>query len=288
MEFRQLLYFKTIVEEGTISKAALALHMAQPPLSMQLKNLEEELGVILLKRLPRRIELTQEGRLFYKRALQILALSEQTTREVQDINYHQKVHIGITSSNGGMILNPCLDKFNHHYPDLVFEIHEGNTYEMIDELKSHLIDLAIIRTPFDSTGLNFKYLLQEPMMAVGGSEYLDDAEKIQLNQLNQHPLIIYRRYERIIQDACLNQHLVPNIICKNDDCRTSLLWANMHKGIAIVPHSALSLHTISKDIKKVPILEQELYTSVAIVWRNDQDLSNLIKEFIEAFNPLSQ
>ena len=288
MELRQLLYFKTIVEEGTISKAAIALHMAQPPLSMQLKSLEDELGVTLLRRLPRRVELTQEGRLFYKRALQILELSEQTAREVQDINYHQKIHIGITSSNGGIMLNPCLDTFKIKYPDLAFEIHEGNTYEMIDEIKSHLIDLAIIRTPFDSTGLSFKYLLQEPMIAIGGGEYLKDTKHITLSDMMPFPLIIYRRYERIIQEACLNQHLVPNIICKNDDCRTSLLWANMHKGIAIVPQSALSLYAISEEIKKVPILEQELYTSVAIVWRNDQDLSALIKEFIDAFNPLSQ
>ena len=76
-------YFKTIVEEGTISKAAKVLHMAQPPLSMQLKQLEEELGVMLLKRGKKQIELTDAGTQFYKRCLQILDLTEITKNELQ-------------------------------------------------------------------------------------------------------------------------------------------------------------------------------------------------------------
>ena len=67
MDIRQMKYFKTIVEEGTISKAAKKLHMAQPPLSMQLKQLEEELSVILLKRGNKQIELTEAGNRVYKR-----------------------------------------------------------------------------------------------------------------------------------------------------------------------------------------------------------------------------
>ena len=83
MDIKQMIYFKTIVEAGTISKAAQVLHMAQPPLSMQLKQLEDELGVQLLKRGHRKIELTKAGRLFYKRSLQIISLSEITLHEMK-------------------------------------------------------------------------------------------------------------------------------------------------------------------------------------------------------------
>lgn len=281
MDIRQLTYFKTIVEEGTISKAAKTLHIAQPPLSMQLKFLEEELGVSLVKRLPRKIELTEEGKVLYKRALQILELCEETQREVKDTSYYQRLHIGITSSNGGFLMKSYLSQIRDKYPDLAFEIHEGNTYDMIDLVKTHIIDLAFIRTPFDSTGLNFKYLKNEPMIAVGGKEFLKNDCSIQLQDLKDIPLILYRRYENLIIDSFMNQHVSPVIICKNDDCRTSLLWANMHQGVAIVPESALYLQMIPKDIKKVPILQKELYSSIVLIWRNDQELSSVIKEFIE-------
>ena len=72
MEIKQMIYFKTIVEEGTISKAAQVLHMAQPPLSMQLKQLEEELGVQLMKRGHRKVELTPAGRLFTNEVFKLL------------------------------------------------------------------------------------------------------------------------------------------------------------------------------------------------------------------------
>ena len=102
MDIRQMKYFKTIVEEGTISKAAKKLHMAQPPLSMQLKQLEEELSVILLKRGNKQIELTEAGNRFYKRCLQILDLTEITKNELKE-SFQDVLRIGITSSNGGLI-----------------------------------------------------------------------------------------------------------------------------------------------------------------------------------------
>lgn len=110
MDIRQMKYFKTIVEEGTISKAAKKLHMAQPPLSMQLKQLEEELSVILLKRGNKQVELTEAGNRFYKRCLQILDLTEITKNELKQ-SYQDVLRIGITSSNSGLIQQESIQEF---------------------------------------------------------------------------------------------------------------------------------------------------------------------------------
>lgn len=112
MDIRQMKYFKTIVEEGTISKAAKKLHMAQPPLSMQLKQLEEELSVILLKRGNKQVELTEAGNRFYKRCLQILDLTEITKNELKQ-SYQDVLRIGITSSNSGLIHHSLLPLHFH-------------------------------------------------------------------------------------------------------------------------------------------------------------------------------
>ena len=138
MDIRQMKYFKTIVEEGTISKAAKKLHMAQPPLSMQLKQLEEELSVILLKRGNKQIELTEAGNRFYKRCLQILDLTEITKNELKQ-SYQDVLRIGITSSNSGLIQQESIQEFIKKNKHVQYAIHEGSTYEILDLLLSHNI-----------------------------------------------------------------------------------------------------------------------------------------------------
>ena len=166
-------YFKTIVEEGTISKAAKVLHMAQPPLSMQLKQLEEELGVILLKRGNKQIELTDAGTQFYKRCLQILDLTEITKNELQQ-SYQDVLRIGITPSNSGLIQQAKISKFVDTNQHVQFAIYEGSTYEILDLLLSHNIDLGIVRTPFDTSKVNTYYLEKEPMVIIGKKEFFKE------------------------------------------------------------------------------------------------------------------
>ena len=283
MDLKQLIYFKTIVEQGTILSAAKALHMAQPPLSIKLKELEEELGVTLLYRHPRKVELTKEGRHFYKRTLQILELCDETKKEVKDLSQYQKIHIGVTSSNGGVFLQPEFDAFIQDHPHLIYEIHEGNTYELIDLIKSHQIDLAFIRSPFDSTDLNYYALDKEPMIVVGSKEYLQDFQEITIEDLEHFPLSIYRRYQHLISECFMNHHVKMDVRYINDDCRTALLWANQNRSIAIVPYSALNLKVISPDLCIIPIKQEELETSPVIIWHQHNKLPPLIEELIHYY-----
>ena len=176
MDIRQMKYFKTIVEEGTISKAAKKLHMAQPPLSMQLKQLEEELSVILLKRGNKQIQLTEAGNRFYKRCLQILDLTEITKNELKQ-SYQDVLRIGITSSNSGLIQQESIQEFIKKNKHVQYAIHEGSTYEILDLLLSHNIDLGIVRTPFDTSQVNTFYLEKEPMIAIGKKEYFINTKR---------------------------------------------------------------------------------------------------------------
>ncbi|MEG0275574.1 MAG: LysR family transcriptional regulator [Coprobacillus sp.] len=278
MDIKQMLYFKTIVEAGTISKAADILHMAQPPLSTQLKQLEDELGVQLLIRGHRKVELTTAGRLFYKRSLQMISLSETTLHEMKNTQ-NETLHIGITSSNSALIYN--INNYLFQNPQLSFRIHEGTTYEMIDLLNAHNIDIGIVRTPFDQSQVNAFYLDEEPMVAVGSQELLNPS----MNQMKDYqniPLIIHQRYLPLITDYCLNLHFNPFIKVTSDDCRTSFIWASLHQGIAIVPKSALSLID-NKQFLTVTLKDKELYTGVALITRKQENLDNRIQEFIQQF-----
>ena len=263
MDIRQMKYFKTIVEEGTISKAAKKLHMAQPPLSMQLKQLEEELSVILLKRGNKQIELTEAGNRFYKRCLQILDLTEITKNELKQ-SYQDVLRIGITSSNSGLIQQESIQEFIKKNKHVQYAIHEGSTYEILDLLLSHNIDLGIVRTPFDTS-----------------QEYFSTPKR-KIKDFKDTSLIIHQRYLPLINDYCLNKLIQIQLKVTCDDSRTSLIWANSGIGVAICPMSSLALpydHSLVYTILE----DKNLYTGIAFITRKNEEVSALLNEFIECF-----
>ena len=276
MDIRQMKYFKTIVEEGTISKAAKKLHMAQPPLSMQLKQLEEELSVILLKRGNKQIELTEAGNRFYKRCLQILDLTEITKNELKQ-SYQDVLRIGITSSNSGLIQQESIQEFIKKNKHVQYAIHEGSTYEILDLLLSHNIDLGIVRTPFDTSQVNTFYLEKEPMIAIGKKEYFINTKR-KIKDFKDTPLIIHQRYLPLINDYCLNKLIQIQLKVTCDDSRTSLIGI----GVAICPMSSLALpydHSLVYTILE----DKNFYTGIAFITRKNEEVSALLNEFIERF-----
>ena len=280
IDIRQMKYFKTIVEEGTISKAAKKLHMAQPPLSMQLKQLEEELSVILLKRGNKQIELTEAGNRFYKRCLQILDLTEITKNELKQ-SYQDVLRIGITSSNSGLIQQESIQEFIKKNKHVQYAIHEGSTYEILDLLLSHNIDLGIVRTPFDTSQVNTFYLEKEPMIAIGKKEYFINTKR-KIKDFKDTPLIIHQRYLPLINDYCLNKLIQIQLKVTCDDSRTSLIWANSGIGVAICPMSSLALpydHSLVYTILE----DKNLYTGIEFITRKKEEVSSLLNECIERF-----
>lgn len=278
MDIKQMIYFKTIVEEGTISKAAKTLHMAQPPLSMQLKQLEEELGVTLIKRGQRKIELTQAGKVLYKRSLQMISLNEMTFHEIQDMQ-NEVLRIGITSSNSN-ILPSCLAQ-NQNLAHVSFRIYEGSTYEIIDLLMAHHIDLGIVRTPFDQSQLHCQAFLKDPMVAVGIPELLH-SNMTHMSDYQNKPLIIHQRYLSLITDYCLNLHFHPYIKITCDDSRTSLQWAQAGLGIAIVPQNILTFYPDSK-LNHVILEDEVLKTDLTLITRPHEVLNTSLQTLIELF-----
>lgn len=280
MDIKQLIYFKTIVEEGTISKAADVLHMAQPPLSMQLKQLEEELGTQLLKRGHRKVELTLDGKLLYKRSLQMIDLHELIYHEIKDTQ-KEVLRIGITSSNTAFITQEKIKHYLQQHQNLSFRIHEGTTYEMIDLLLAHSIDIGIVRTPFDETQVKAYHLPNEPMIALAKKEFHINDKHCMLD-LKDMPLIIHQRYLPLITDHCLNLHFNPQIRVTSDDCRTSLLWATLGMGVAIIPQSALPLNH-DQSLISTTLTDKELYTGIACIVRKQEDIDGRISHFVKLF-----
>lgn len=286
MDLKQLGYFVAIAEEGSISAAAKKLHISQPPLSHQLKMMENELGVKLIERGARHIALTGAGVILYKRANYILDLADAAMKELDDFGemLSGTLRLGTTSSSGPALLEKRMVEFSGAYPDVHFEIHEGNTFQLLELLGSGVIEIAIARTPFHAENTDSFGLESEPMIAVGDEKFFTESEKedIPLKKLQGKPLIIYRRFEKLILSACKAAGFKPLIFCKNDDARTSLMWADAGLGIAIVPRSMAPYRKSGHSVMKV-IQEQSIHTQVTAIWRNDRNLSSVAKSFLEIF-----
>ena len=282
MDISQLKYFLTIVEEEQITSAAKKLNISQPPLSQQLKLLEDELGVKLLERGSRKIQLTDAGRLLRNKAEQILELTEATYKELRDFNkgLQGTLSIGTVSSSGTLFLPERIQNFNKNYPGINFEIWEGNTYRILEILNSGLIEIGIVRTPFNIENLQSIFLEKEPMIAVYTGNKQKDTYIIK--DLIDKPLIVYRRFEKIIVEVFTKAGLEPRIICKTDDARTALLWAASGVGTALVPKSAFNLIR-SNDLNYSVINEVALETELAAIWMKSRYLSTAAKHFLKLF-----
>lgn len=279
MDIKQLHYFCTIVQKGTISKAAKELHLTQPPLSYQMKLLEEELGTALFIRGSRAIQLTESGKLLYTRAQSILELMDATTKELEDLNLGKSgtLKMGVISSVMDELLHQWILPFSKQYPRIHYEITEANTYELIEELNQHLIEMAIVRSPFSSTqDLNIKAIKEEPFYALGKKI---EKEHISLKELSTMPLLIYRRWKQIFDHHFQQMHLTPSYYCINDDARTCIQEAQLGLGIALLPKSAIA--NVHLPYAKIDLA---LSSKICILTNDKQFLSTPTQLFLNMFS----
>ena len=222
MDFRQLLYFVTAVEEGSISAAARKLFLSQPPVTAQIKALEEELGCTLLVRGARAVRMTEEGRLLYDRAKAMLALRESAAEEIAGRvrSGGGTLRLGVVSSVAGTLLPGWLAAFHREKPRVVYELSEENTYHLLDMLRSGLLEVALVRTPFAAEGLEALPLQVEELVAAGRREHLPPGGEVALEDLAQRPLLLYRRWEHIALRLFAERGLTSRLLLKGDGANT--------------------------------------------------------------------
>ena len=283
MDIRQLSYFIAIVDEGSFSGAAKKLNISQPPLSTQIQNLEYETGCTLFNRSTRHIELTDAGKLLYDRACTIVQMMTSVKTELEDIKSGSSgiLRIGVVSSISNTIFVKWIAEFLKNNENIRLEIFEGNTYELIDKIHSNQLDTAFIRTPFSAPDLKTIYLDSEPMYAVGQKKYFcSENNEISIKHLKDLPIIIYRRWEKIINTVFSKNNITPNIVCISDSAQTTINFASAGIGIGIVPASGYEKGFLNNMEYRI-ISDKELISKIAIVIKKDTYISNSTIKFTQ-------
>lgn len=281
MNLKQLRYFLVVAEEKQITAAAKRLYIAQPPLSYQLKQLEKELGAQLFKRTAHGIELTDVGQIFQSYANEIISLAQNAENQVHKTISGElgTIAIGMASSSTGLIpMNP-FNELRKYYPEISFDIYEDNTYGILDKLEKKTIDLGIVRTPYNQTGLNTKTLTTEKMMAISVDPDFQQKKELRIKDLADQPLIIYRRFEDIFNQTFAHHGLKPFYAVKCDDSRTAITWAKRKMGVALVPES---IATTYAQENMIAIKHANWITHLQLVWRKDHQVTPLMKKIIDA------
>ena len=199
MDIRTMQYYLAVVREGTISAAAQALHVAQPSLSRQMKELEDELGTTLFVRGNRKITLTEEGMLLRKRAEEMVRLMQMTEDEISQIKSHVSgsVRIGAGESCSFHYLSRAAAGLAREHPDIRFHITSGDTQDLMDELNNGLIDFAVVFTEVDRMLYQSIELPAEDAFGLLMPKDcpLAEKEEIRLADLKGLPVIVSRAAE---------------------------------------------------------------------------------------------
>lgn len=275
MEIRQLEYFCAVVEAGTISSAARNLHMTQPPLSYQIKMLEEELQVPLFQRGTKRITLTEAGKALYVRAESLLTMADITKREVRKVSQAATLHIGMTPSTVSMMTEK-LANFAASHPEIRFDIHKGSTFVLKNQLENGIVDITTLRTPIAIKGFEVKTLVRELLLAMSVTAP-QKKSTITLKELSEKKIILSHRYRKYLLDAFEKEGFFCDIYCECEDARTAMTLAENNLGIAILP---ASMREMSDKIYACQIEGAKLETEILLAWRNEK-MPREVKEFLE-------
>jgi DNA-binding transcriptional LysR family regulator len=256
MDFRRLRYFVVIAEEGNVTRAAERLGIQQPPLSQQIRALEDELDTRLLRRLPRGVELTDAGRALLAEAREILAQVARAEARVRRTGRGDEgtLSIGFTSSASfhAFVLD-VIREFGERHPRVSLALEESNTGELVQSIHAEQMDVAFIRSPVNLVhGLVVHRLLDEEMLAAIPAEHAlaRDAEAgaaLPLAALRDERMILYRRrsgpglYDSIIT-ACRAAGFSPIVEQEAPRIVSTLNLVAAGVGVSVVPACLGRLH----------------------------------------------
>lgn len=292
MELRQLNYFIAVAEELHFSRAAKRVNISQPPLSIQIRNLEEELGADLFKRTSRSVELTEAGRYFLNECREILKNIQsavETTKKIA-IGSIGQLEIGTIGPAMDTFLPAIIQDFNRNNPGIVLTIRELITNKQIEYLNSGQIQVGFARIyHHELKELSHKIVWREPyVLAVPETHPFMSKRSIFLHELKGQAMIMYPRsvqpllYDTIVK-FCELAGFKPKISQEANTKYTTCALVAAGLGVAIVPESSKKIYR--EGVNYLPITDSLPMVEFSMVWKQNND-SPVLKRFFKSMSKL--
>lgn len=288
MEFRHLRYFVAVAEEQHIGRAAQRLSISQPPLTRQIHQLEDQLGVKLFNRTPRGMELTDAGVLFLDEARNVLAVAERATQRVKRAGQGKlgRLDIGVFGSGILDTIPKLLLRFTSTYPDVQVSIHNMDKAEQINALQQRRINIAFNRLMPGIEGLETVCVKREPLLlAVNQTSPLASQPSVPFNVLADLPLILFPAGNRPnfvdqVLNCCSERGIRPELNQIVGELVTAVALVASGFGVSLVPQSAITLSL--PGVRYIPFSDnaEDLSVDLSCVYRQN-DSNPIVRAFLD-------
>ncbi|PUA20361.1 LysR substrate-binding domain-containing protein [Glaciimonas sp. PCH181] len=287
MEFRHLKYFIAVAQEKNFGRASVSLNISQPPLTRQIQQLEDEIGVQLFIRTPKGVELTPAGELLLQEGQNILSLIEQTTERTRRAGQGKlgRIDIGIFGSGTLDVIPKLLLRFRSTYPDVNVVLHTMTKSEQITAIRQRRITVGFNRLlePYPDLGTEL-VVTEAIIVALNAQHPLAVEEAIPLQALRNEPMVMFPTGTRPnfmdkVVDLCRGEGFLPVVSQAVGDAVTGLALVASGFGISMVAESATSLQlpgVVYRPLKNAP----HAVVDLSCVYRQD-DQSPILKSFLE-------
>lgn len=278
MELRHLRYFVAVGEALNFTKAATRLHVAQPALSRQVSDLEEELGVDLLRRTSHGVLLTEEGKLFLEEAQGILKRADESVTKVRALARGEfgELQVGYVPPLDLHILPHALAEFQKTTPGVKVVLHDLGSDEICNELRTGMLHLGLMMQPSEesTTGIEFEEIGRYPFfIAMAPGHSLTRMKTISVEMLAKQPLVVLDRrrnseFHRILKRVFTPLH--PNIATQSDSVNSLITEIGVGKCVAVV--SQLFKEAIGKRLVYRRLVNTEVTMCLGIARAKNSDL----------------
>ena len=293
MELRHIRYFLAIAKEGNFTRAAAGLGIGQPPLSLQIKDLEQEVGALLFRRVAHGAELTPAGQAFLAVVGGMPDLAERGVRHAQRAARGEigVLRVGFTASSAFNAVVPgTLRTFRRAYPGVELMLEEANTTRLTAGLDDGTLDIAFLRPEGAShRDLQLRLISEEPMllaMPAGHAMVGEDEDEVDLAKLAKDPFILFPRsigptlYDTIM-DACRKSGFEPHVDQFAPQISSIVNLVAAELGVSIVPASMSQLHVAGVVFREIK--GQAPTARLALAYRKGYT-SHLVRNFMAALS----
>jgi DNA-binding transcriptional LysR family regulator len=288
MDLRRLRYFVAVAEEQSFNRAAKRLHMAQPPLSTQIKQLENELGVQLFERTSRGVRLTEAGELLLEEAQRIFVQLDQTVSIVRRVGHGEvgRLTLGFVPSASNEALPTILRAFRDRFPEVELFLREMRPDRIVQRLHDGQIDAGFLYLPLEDASLNIECVSREALvLALPETHSLASEPEVELRALADEPFILPARYQRMpglygqVTETCRRAGFVPDAVQKDVwlmQTIVGLVAAGI--GVALVPASVRNLRRTGVVYRPVRGLSPTV--ELGVIWRRE-DTGAVLSSFLQ-------
>jgi Transcriptional regulator len=293
MELRHLIYFITVAEELHFGRAAERLQMTQPPLSKQIQQLEDEMGVVLFKRNKRHVELTTAGEFFLSEARQVIAQLDQAVETAQRAQRGEfgRLVIGFVGSATYDILPQFIREYRHKFPHVAVILHELSTPQQVSALIGGRIDLGLLHPPISSSLIETVPVKRGvAALSLSKNDPLAKKNKISIEDLRNKSFIVvsreiwpglYDEFLSLFKDAGFR----PKIVQEATEYQMVVGLVSAGIGIGVVPATAeklFNLEVVYREIESHPL---RAVLSMAHLKKNENPA---LKQFISLTRQIVQ